>query len=162
MNRLMILGGLVFTCVIVGCGPDVPSTVPVTGTVLLDGKPVEGATVNFLSKDTNIAASGKTDAEGKFAMKTFVGSTSVDGAVVGSHGVAVVKTEAKSAGDAPDDLEATKKMMEQMASNPAITSDFKPKALIPEKYSNPTMSQLTALVTDSGPNDFVLELTSGR
>lgn len=162
MNRLMILGGLVVTCVIVGCGSDVPSTVPVTGTVTLDGKPVEGATVNFLSKDTNIAASGKTDAEGKFAMKTLVGSKSVDGVVVGNHGVAVVKTEAETAGDAPDDLEATKQMMEQMAENPAITSDFKPKALIPEKYNNPTMSQLSALVTDSGPNDFVLELTSDR
>lgn len=162
MNRLLVLGGLVFTCVIMGCGSDAPSTVPVTGTVMLDGKPVEGATVNFLSEGTNIAASGKTNAEGKFAMKTIVGSTSVDGAVVGSHGVSVVKTETKSTEDSPDDLEATKKMMEQMATNPAITSDFKPKALIPEKYSNPTMSQLSALVTDSGPNDFVLELTSGR
>lgn len=159
MNRLMILGGLVFSCVIMGCGVDVPSTVPVTGTVMLDGKPLDGATVNFLSEGTNIAASGKTNAEGKFVMKTFIGSTSVDGAMVGNHGVSVVKTESKGTGDAPADLEETKKMMQEMASNPTITSDFKSKALIPERYNNPTMSKLTASVSDSGPNDIVLELT---
>ena len=126
---------------------------------MLDGKPLDGATVNFLSEGTNIIASGKTNAEGKFALKTFIGSTAVDGAVIGNHGVSVVKTESKGTVDAPTDLEETKKMMAQMTTNPSITSDFKSKALIPERYNNPMMSKLTASVSDSGPNDIVLELT---
>jgi len=162
MNRLMMFGGLVATCVIVGCGSDAPSTVPVTGTVTLDGKAVEGATVNFLSDESNIAASGKTDAQGKFSIRTFIGSNVVDGAVVGTHKVSVAKTESAAQDAAPSDPEAMKKMMAEMTTNPAITSAVKEKALIPEKYNNPTMSNLTATVTDAGPNEVVLELTSGK
>lgn len=145
---------LPFACMLVGCGPDLPGTVPVTGTVTLDGAPVEGATVNFLSA-AGLAASGKTDAAGKFSLKTTVGSQSAEGATLGRHQVAIVKTE--SDGQAMDD---PKKMMEDMANNPAVTSDFKVKNLIPAKYNNPTMSQLTADVTEGGANDFTFPLAS--
>lgn len=161
MNRLMLFSGLVVACFIVGCGSDAPPTVPVTGIVTLDGKPIEGATVNFLSENTSIAASGQTDAEGKFSIKTFIGANSVDGAIVGVHKVSVVKTES-SGQNAPTDPEEIKKMMAEMTTNPAITSQIKSKAVIPEKYNNPTMSNLTATVSDAGPNNVVLELTSGK
>lgn len=155
MKRLVALGCLAFSMFLVGCGADLPATVPVTGTVTLDGNPIEGASVNFLSVEGNITASGVTDASGKFTVKTIVGDQMVDGAVVGKHQVAVVKTE--SDGIAVTD---PKEMMAKMASNPAITSDYKPKAIIPTQYNNPTMSQLTADVTEAGPNDFTFPLKS--
>jgi hypothetical protein len=155
MNRSLALGCLAVSMFIMGCGPGLPSTVPATGTITMDGKPVEGATVNFLSEEGSVTASGKTDASGKYSLKTFVGDQNVDGAVIGKHLVAVVKTE--SDGQAISD---PKEFMANMAQNPAITSDFKTKNLVPAKYSNPTMSQLKAEVTEAGPNDFPFELSS--
>ena len=67
-----------------GCktGPDM---VPVTGTVLLDDKPVEGAAVMF-SPAEGRPAEGVTDAQGKFTLTTVEPG---DGALVGMHQVTV-------------------------------------------------------------------------
>ena len=119
----------------------------------MDGAPLEGATVNFLSDESSITASGKTDASGNFTLKTYIGSSTVDGAVVGSHSVAVVKTES----DGPE-MGDPKEMMAQMTTNPAITSEFKSKNLVPKKYGNPTMSGLKVTVPEGGKNDVTLEL----
>lgn len=163
MTRFLLQGCMLLVpFALVGCGSsDLPNTVPVTGTVTMDGTPVEGATVNFLSEGGSIASAGTTDASGKFSLTTIVGSQSVPGAVVGSHGVAVVKTETSGQEMAdPNDLEATKAMMEKMTTNPAITSEFKAKYVIPQKYNNPTQSQIKAQVTEAGPNDIKIELSS--
>ncbi|TVQ01253.1 MAG: hypothetical protein EA381_05605 [Planctomycetaceae bacterium] len=147
---------LVIPVAFVGCGGgDLPTTVPVTGTVTLDGNPVDGATVNFMSDTENRLASGKTDASGKFTLQTIVGSQTAPGAVVGGHGVAVLKSE--SGGQMTEDPKA---IMEQMTTNPAITSDYTPKYIIPAKYNNPTMSGIRVEVTQDGPNDITIELTS--
>lgn len=155
LRRFLLLSTLPALAFIAGCGSDMPSTVPVTGTVTMDGSPVEGATVNFLSEEGARTASGRTDASGKFTLKTIVGTDSADGAVVGRHQVAVVKTESEgqSVGD-------PKEFMSKMAENPTITSDFKIKQVIPAKYGNPTMSGLTADVSEGGANDFTFELKS--
>ena len=72
----------------VGCGG---GTANVSGVVTLDGKAVEGATVTFTpdSKDGGgVGASyGKTDAEGRFTLRTVSGDKS--GAVVGKHKVTI-------------------------------------------------------------------------
>lgn len=157
MKRLLLHGCLLFVPLALGgCGASgLPSTVPVTGTVTLDGTPVDGATVNLLSDVGNRVASGKTDASGKFSLKTIVGSQSVDGAIVGGHGVAVLKAE--SSGEPMGD---PREMMEKMTTNPAITSEFKQTYVIPAKYNNPTMSGIRVEVTESGPNDITLDLKS--
>lgn len=157
MNRKKFCVALLPLCtLLLGCGGgNLPPTVAVTGTVTLDGKPVEGASVNFLSDAGSITASGKTDASGKFQLKTTVGSQSVDGAILGRHQVAVVKTESEG-----QSISDPKEMMSKMAENPAITSDFKVKNIIPTKYSNPTQSGLTAEVTEGGANDFTFDLKS--
>jgi len=159
MKAFPYLFGLLVTCAFVGCGSDLPKTVPVTGTVTLDGKPLEGATVNLLSDEKSLPAGGTTDESGNFTIKTTVGDKVVDGAVVGTHKVAVTKTS--SSGPAVEmDLEAQKKMMEQMTVNPAITSNVKVEDLVPAKYKNPLQSGLVANVTQDGPNQITLELTS--
>ena len=59
---------------------------PVNGTVLLDGKPVAGATVMLIPRERGRPALGKTDAQGKFTLSTY---TQGDGALPGLHRVTV-------------------------------------------------------------------------
>lgn len=154
MNRFLTGGALSLLALTVGCGPSTPETVPVTGTVTYKDKPVEGATVNFLGVGSSVAASDKTDADGKFALKTMFGETIVDGAVPGKHNVAIVKTTAPSAGEVGD----PKEMMAEMAKNPTMTDDFQAKSLLPEKYNNPDRSGLVVEVTEGAANDFTFDL----
>jgi len=72
-----------------GCGG---GKVKVTGVVLLDGKPVEGAVVTFHPADPGKGhqASGTTDAEGVFRLST---TKPDDGAVPGDYKVTVVYGE---------------------------------------------------------------------
>ena len=121
---------------------------------MLNGQPVEGATVNFLSIN-GVTASGKTDASGTFSLKTTVGQQSVEGATLGRHDVAVVKAVSNGM-----EMGDPKEYMSQMAGNPAVTSDFKTENLIPQKYSNPKQSELRAEVKAEGENHFTFNLTS--
>ncbi len=64
-----------------------PQMVPVTGEVLLDGKPVEGAAVLFTPDAGGRPADGVTDKEGKFSLQTYEPG---DGAPLGKYKVAIV------------------------------------------------------------------------
>ena len=83
-----LLAGLL---VCVGCGEKPASgTVPVTGLVMLDDKPVAGATVSF-SPDAKggRAAVGTTDASGRYTLTT---KKPGDGAMPGAYTVMITKT----------------------------------------------------------------------
>ncbi|MBM3971375.1 MAG: carboxypeptidase regulatory-like domain-containing protein [Planctomycetes bacterium] len=56
--------------------PNLPSTVKVTGTATLDGKPLEGAVIRFapISDKGFHGASGVTDASGKYELVTDIGN----------------------------------------------------------------------------------------
>lgn len=95
----VVAGGCLFVgsaMVVNGCSNGGMPTASVTGTVTLDGVPVEGATVNFqpIAKpdqmESGKMALGTTDANGKFSLHTY-GSN--DGAVIGKHRVGVVPKE---------------------------------------------------------------------
>lgn len=83
------LAGLLLILGCVGCGP--ANFVPVTGTVLLDGKPVEGAAVVFQQldgkKDENHLSMAATDAAGNFVLTT----DEKPGAFLGNYAVSVRK-----------------------------------------------------------------------
>jgi hypothetical protein len=68
-----------------GCGG---KFVEVKGVVKLDGKPVEGATVSFVSEDGAKSYSGQTDANGEFTLSGGPRS----GAPNGTYKVTVTKT----------------------------------------------------------------------
>lgn len=77
----------------VGCGASSEfEMVPVSGTITLDGQPLEGAEVVFAPKQIDKQAAvgpasiGTTDAAGNYMLKTTKG---LEGAVVGEHKVAV-------------------------------------------------------------------------
>lgn len=88
-RSLALAAGLaVFGLVLPGCGPKYPETIPVAGTVTLDGRPVSGAAVVF-TPEAGEAATATTDASGRFSLSTFrLG----DGALPGDYRVTVSKT----------------------------------------------------------------------
>lgn len=107
-----------------GCGPKYPETIPVAGTVTLDGKPVAGAAVVFTPEEGQ-QATGTTDDSGRFELSTFQLG---DGALPGTHRVTVAKTTTD-----PDDEE-------------------KVVFIIPQKYGNLQTSELTCDVhAEMGP-----------
>jgi hypothetical protein len=78
-----------------GCSPP-PRTVKVVGRVTHNGVPVEGATVVFYAEQhaEDLSASGRTDAEGRYELRTFFsGSDIALGAVPNDYVVAIYKYE---------------------------------------------------------------------
>jgi hypothetical protein len=75
-----------------GCskGSNLPRTVPASGIVTLDGKPVDGAQVVFVpAGDAKTGATGVTNASGKFSLRAY---PEKDGAIPGEYQVQVSKT----------------------------------------------------------------------
>jgi hypothetical protein len=68
-RRLHFVPGLILACLVIGCGAPAGSLVPVKGTLLVDGKPLDGVTV-MLFPDAAVkncrGGTGKTTATGTF------------------------------------------------------------------------------------------------
>jgi hypothetical protein len=134
---------------LIGCDSDpgpqahIEKVVPVSGTLTYLGQPLESYQVRFLPSDGRRAATGVTDAAGKFTMGT---NNAGDGAPPGEHSVAIVWVAPNV--DNPGN--------EQIIDDPALLP--KPKVKIPEQYGNPTTSGLTQNVPDSGITDLKIDL----
>jgi hypothetical protein len=79
---------VLLAAVVVGCGGG--NRASVSGTVTLDGKPAEGATVSFTPESGagGVGASyGKVDAAGRYTLETVIGDHR--GAAVGRHRVSI-------------------------------------------------------------------------
>jgi hypothetical protein len=113
----------VLALVVAGCGP---KAVQVEGVVKLDGAPVEGATVTFVTADGKQSASGLTDASGHFSLST----ANASGAFPGDYKVLVVKNpEVKGnetmTADSPEYMKHMKKMAaEQKTSKENMAGDM--------------------------------------
>lgn len=84
LRRVFVVVGFMF---LVGCGPDGPELGHVTGTIKLDGEPIENAYVTFLPTFPNgIELVGKTDANGQYEIKY---SAKRDGVLLGKHQILV-------------------------------------------------------------------------
>jgi len=135
--------------VFAGCSDQatLDGTTAVTGKVLYNSAPVEGATVTFTPSGEGRAASGRTDAAGQFQLTTLTAS---DGVLPGAYNVAISKTEVQGALTG----EAAQAYFEEHNEPPKVkTTD-----LLPVKYKNPTASGLTATVSEGGENAFTFEL----
>jgi len=91
MTRLKWTTVLAAAVCLTGCS----SRPQVQGVVTLDGTPVEGATVSFISADGKDIFTGFTDASGKFTLQ---GNDQKPGAAPGTYKVTVVKTPAMKTG----------------------------------------------------------------
>lgn len=127
------------TLVAAGCGassgPALLPTVPASGVVLMDGKPLPAAMVTFTPLDEGMGpdCQGVTDAEGRFSLKQVRGG---EGAPVGSFKVVVnryVKSDgtvvALAEGEFPANVGATESL--------------------PPRYSSATETELKSNVTDA-------------
>ena len=155
-KRLFCLAALAGLIVTIGCGPAEEATTPVSGTVMYNDKPLEGAAVTFVPDSGIQAATGTTDAAGKFTLKT----ASKDGAVPGTYKVVVMKT---SGGNKPPEAmseEELKAMTLKSADSPQATAEDVDamKSLIPEKYNSPATSGFEATVEEGKPNEFEFKL----
>lgn len=145
-GQLLATGMLLAGC-LWGCGPRGPVVAFVEGTVVLDGKPVDGATVTFSPTDGNgLPAIGKTDATGRFNLTSTRGGTPNGGAVVGRYAVSVSKVGYDLGGKpAPADGDY---------------SGVPVRHLVPTAYGEASSSGLSADVA-RGRNAFRFELSSG-
>ena len=129
---LRLTFALALLVVLSGCGRE--KTVPVSGTVTLDGEPIGPGTIIFTPTTEGApSAMGSFGADGRYQLSTF---DSNDGAVLGSHRVII---QASS-------------LSESEFGNEEIID-----SRIPLIYADPQQSGLTAEVNpDSDPIDFDL------
>jgi hypothetical protein len=128
---------LAVCCLLAGCGPSRPQTVPVSGRVTWQGQPVVEGIIVFYPA-TGRPATGVIAADGTYRLRTFDPG---DGAVLGKHCVTI---EAKRAVNA----RLPKSMAEELGGSaasgrPELTIEW----IVPEKYSQRSTSPLTAEVT---------------
>ncbi|HKB04819.1 MAG TPA: carboxypeptidase-like regulatory domain-containing protein [Gemmataceae bacterium] len=115
MKRSLLFASTLFGLLVAtSCSSD---TAKVTGVVTIDGKPVEGATVVFMTEDGNHSYTGSTDASGNF---TLVGKNQKENVATGTYKVTVVKSTAPAAGALdPTNMDAMK-MMKKETSEAAV------------------------------------------
>jgi uncharacterized lipoprotein NlpE involved in copper resistance len=128
-----------------GCNnkSQIEGLVPVKGVVFYDGKPLDGAIVNFIPNSPDKrSAVGTTDAAGKFGLTTL---HSNDGVLPGEYKVTVSKMSYPENNESLTDDQSAK-----------LKDDI--KSLIPVRYSIPANSGLTATVSDKGVMNLKFEL----
>jgi hypothetical protein len=91
----------VASALLAGCG-GASGFAPVSGTVTMDGAPLEGASVSFQPKHVEggkeaEGSYGKTDAQGKYTLKRV--SDDASGAAVGDHDVTITKNASSNPAD---------------------------------------------------------------
>ncbi|MGQ9506150.1 MAG: carboxypeptidase-like regulatory domain-containing protein [Thermogutta sp.] len=163
---LMVAVSMLVPVFWIGCarGPAKPKTYSVTGTVTLNGQPVEGATVVFVPKAAVQAApgqatesgprvaTGETDAQGRYQLSTF---SKGDGAVPGEYLVKVFKYP-KQQNPVGTPGGAEKEEYQPPAEN--VPPPATPRNLLPERYANENTSGLSFTV-EAKANVFDIQLT---
>jgi hypothetical protein len=148
LNKSVLVGLLTFTLLSVpGCGPGtghLPKTVPASGVVTLDGKPVDGAQVVIVpAAEGTTGATAVTDASGRFSLRAY---PEKDGAIPGEYKVQVSKTvEVKLTGKAGS-----------LDGGDPVRFDYG----VPAKYPDAQASGLTVTIPDAGNKDIKLTLSS--
>ena len=153
--RASLACGLVVAMLLVGCakaGPKLPNTAAVSGTVTYQGAPLVGAQITFNNTaQDGFAASGLTDANGKYTLRTYIDAKhELSGAVPGDYYVTITKVE-KSTGSATDQMKAASDAAQQGEASG-------PKSAIPERYGQPQTAQ-KAKVDAGKPNTIDFKLT---
>lgn len=126
---------LVALVAVVGCGHGGPDLAPLSGTVLLDGRPLERGIVQFVPESGTGPAAVGSIAEGRFVAET----AGRRGARPGRYRVRI---EARAL--------------------PVDETDTLPKSLIPARYGNPSTSGIGYDVVASQDNVVEIALQGAR
>ena len=135
---------LMVALALVGCSSD--ATKPVEGIVLLDGKPLPHAPIQFVPQGQGRDATGETDENGRFAMSTFKPR---DGVLPGSYKVVIsppLGTPDPTQYASADEAMAAASRPQKKSSQPAF----------PQKYARLDQTPLTQNVPASEPIKFEL------
>lgn len=136
-----------------GGGRELPDTVPVSGTIYLNGQPLEGAEVQFFTEE--FVAVGITGPDGRYEL--------AQGAVPGENRVLVKKLEGEGIGmgdPAETGLDPYQfEVAAEAAGNSAAAKKIAQQT-IPAHYSDPEKSKLTFPVPDAGTDKADFRLTS--
>lgn len=127
--RLWILAAaLGLSASVLGCGSTQgPGTVPVSGTVTLNGEPLEGVEVMFVTE--NFSSFGKTGPDGRYTL--------VQGAVPGKNQVSLSKWEGGTIELNPDEgIDEGQLWSEMDAAGGTVPGRELPRQLVPEDYRN--------------------------
>ncbi len=143
MRRQFILSLLI----VAGCGTQ--STTPVEGVVLLDSKPLSGASVQFVPQGKGRDATGETDKSGQFVMSTFKPR---DGVLPGSYKV-VVSPPTGTAD--PAQYKTAEEAMAAAAK--ATTKKDSAASSFPQKYARADQTPLVQEVPVKGKIKFELQ-----
>lgn len=138
---------VVLTILGVGCGQRLP-LVPVTGVVVIGTLPVAGAEVSFLSEAPGERpAVGRTDAAGRFRLKTYwpASKKELDGASPGLYRVVVSQL-------------LWPNLIEKLPGESRVLKSPVPTNNLPERYSKASTSGLSAEVRQGEVNDFTFTL----
>lgn len=143
-------GAMLLIIAVIGCGgdPNAPDLHPISGTVTMDGKPLDGATVFFRPSGVTKGngSFGKTDASGKYTLRADRGG---EGAVEGTYDV-MISREVNSDGTPVSDVVADP--------NAAAAVDGGIRESVPAAYSNYQRPTLNATVPAGGTTaDFPLK-----
>jgi hypothetical protein len=141
--------GVLVVALVAGCSDgakgrtDRPDVVEASGTLTYKGTAVEGATVVLVPQEkSGYAASGLTDASGRFELSAFTPDT---GAVPGKYKVTVSKVEAPPAAAGPEGGH------DESETPPS-------RDLLPAKYKDATTTDLTAEIPKDGTSDLTFDL----
>ena len=139
-----------------GCKePKLEGLVSVRGTITYQGKPLEGAAVCFTPKDFQTGdrlGTGKTDARGKFELRT-IGES---GILPGEYVVVVIKNEVIPGKQTPPVNPGTGPPV------PGRPAPSEVKSLIPKRYGSPKTSDVVVVVEQNGLADWRLEIDAER
>ncbi len=113
-----------------GCGGGNDGRVAISGSVTLDGKPLDGGTIAFVGGGGGSLATASTNKEGKFQIQVALGLNKV--AISKDDPAAAIQSTVK-----PEDM-----LMGSDAEYKA-QQQSKPKELVPVKYSKPDSSGLS-------------------
>ena len=136
-----------------------PKTVTASGTITLDGAPLDGASITLLNEN-GVTAIAKSDSSGRFSLRTVVGSDMVDGAVPGLHQVGVAKTVTEGGGAEMKPGESERDMVNRMAGS--MTSAAKQKFIVPQQFGSPQSSNLSLDVPTAGSDKLTLDIKTKK
>ena len=158
MKRIIGFALCIFALMVVGgCSNPDAEFRQVSGVITYNGAPVEKAMVAFVpTDDSGIAATGMTDAAGKYTLTSTTAKRYGTGAKPGKYFVKVTKT------DAPVDLdqeafdkgEITYDELQERKAKKGPYTSMASKSLIPAKYANHLTSKLEATVENKKDNEF--------
>jgi len=152
--HLFIAVFLVGIVSVIGCGKArLPGLTKCEGTVIWNGKPVEGAFVAFSPRNNSDgrSAGGATDANGKFKATTLDDN---DGIMPGEYVVTITKmAETREGG--PEVGDPTDSRTNRGRHVPETITQTH---LIPQVYANRETSGLSATISSKGSKDLLFEL----